>query len=71
MSHLHLLSNHIKHRLDVLTVFLYDLFFRYEEAREEEKLRNQYPDFSDMVAEEVCISYLLTLRNNIILENDN
>lgn len=28
-------------------------FYRYEEAREEEKLRSQREDFSDMVAE-VC-----------------
>lgn len=35
------------------------IFRRYEEAREEEKLRSQREDFSDMVAE-VCFLSNLT-----------
>lgn len=34
---------------------------RYEEAREEEKLRNQREDFSDMVAEVHCSAFLFSL----------
>ena len=35
--------------------------FRYEEAREEEKMRSQREDFSDMVAE-VCIHFSCLLN---------
>ena len=41
----------------VLLKFVFLVFLRYEEAREEEKLRSQREDFSDMVAE-VCCSIL-------------
>lgn len=34
------------------------LFCRYEEAREEEKLRSQREDFSDMVAEVLIYSFI-------------
>lgn len=38
----------------------FKFFYRYEEAREEEKLRSQREDFSDMVAE-VCGYFVSSL----------
>lgn len=40
-----LLGNKFLHKLHLLELY------RYEEAREEEKMRSQREDFSDMVAE--------------------
>jgi len=43
-------------------------FLRYEEAREEERLRSQREDFSDMVAEVCGASYVVVfvLKNGLV-----
>lgn len=45
--------------LRMIKHLLFSLIHRYEEAREEEKLRSQREDFSDMVAEVRYLKILL------------